>query len=58
MQRIVPLTLVGTILLVLLSHIGWAQQSVYFSHKTLTVYPNINEKQSVARLYPRGSRGI
>ena len=43
MQRIVPLTLVGTILLVLLSHIGWAQQSVYFSHKTLTVYPNIHE---------------
>ena len=43
MQRIVPLTLVGTIFLVLLSHIGWAQQSVYFSHKTLTVFPNVNE---------------
>lgn len=43
MQRIVPLSLAGTILLVLLSHMGWAQQSVYFSHKTLTVYPNIHE---------------
>ena len=43
MQRIPPLSLAGTILLVLLSNIGWAQQSVYFSHKTLSVYPNINE---------------
>lgn len=43
MQRIVPLSLVGIILLVLLSHMGWAQQPVYFSHKTLTVYPNIHE---------------
>ena len=43
MQRILPLYLVGTVLFVFLSSVGWAQHSVYFSHNTLTVYPNINE---------------
>ena len=57
MQRIVPLSLVGIILLVLLSHMGWAQQPVYFSHKTLTVYPNIHEN-SQWQDYTGGSRGI
>lgn len=43
MKRIVPLPLVGAVFFVLLCTTGWSQTSVFFTHETLNVNPNIKE---------------